>query len=225
MNKNDLKIENLLDLSQTDYSFLFKGLNYPFELLPLIKNLFMKVAQSLDMSEYNRIKDGVYVHKSVTVLKSVYLGRNIIIGKDVDLRNSAFLRDNVIIGDNCVVGNSCELKNVLMFNESQAPHFNYLGDCILGYKAHLGAGVIMSNLKLDKTEIKVHCDDGTIDTGLRKFSGIVGDYAEVGCNSVVNPGTIIGRHSMIYPLSNVRGTVNEKSVYKNNDNIIRREDL
>ena len=225
MNKNDIKIENILDLSKTDYSFMFNNLTYPFELLPLIKELFNKVARSLDMTEYNRIKDGVYVHKSVTVLKSVYLGRNIIIGKGVDLRNSAFLRDNVIIGDNCVVGNSCELKNVLMFNESQAPHFNYLGDCILGYKAHLGAGVIMSNLKLDKSEIVVHCDDEELKTGLRKFSGIVGDYAQIGCNSVVNPGSIIGRNSMIYPLSNVHGTVPENSVYKNKDDIIRRENL
>ena len=225
MKQNDITIENLLDLSKTNFSSMFNGLKYPFELLPLIKTLFSKAVQSLDMYEYNRIKEGVYVHKSVTVLKSVYLGRNIIIGKDVDLRNSAFLRDNVIIGDNCVVGNSCELKNVLMFNESQAPHFNYLGDCILGYKAHLGAGTIMSNLKLDKSEISIKCDDGVIKTGLRKFSGIVGDYAEVGCNSVVNPGTIIGRNSIVYPLSSVRGTVDEKSIYKNNENIIRREDL
>lgn len=225
MNKNDIIIENLLDLSKTNFSFMFKGLKYPFELLPLIKTIFNKAVQSLDMYEYNRIKDGVYVHKSVTVLKSVYLGKNIIIGKDVDLRNSAFLRDNVIIGDNCVVGNSCELKNVFMFNESQAPHFNYLGDCILGYKAHLGAGVIMSNLKLDKSEISVHCEDADVKTGLKKFSGIVGDYAEIGCNSVVNPGSIIGRNAIVYPLSSVRGIVNEKSIYKNKDNVIRREDL
>lgn len=225
MKQNDIKIENLLDLTKTNFSFMFNGLTYPFELLPLIKDLFAKAVRSLDMSEYNRIKDGVYVHKSVTVLKSVYLGRNIIIGKDVDLRNSAFLRENVIIGDNCVVGNSCELKNVLMFNDSQAPHFNYLGDCILGYKAHLGAGVIMSNLKLDKSEIAIDLEDGTINTGLRKFSGIVGDYVEIGCNSVVNPGSIIGRNSMIYPLSNVRGLVAEKSIYKNKGFIIRRENL
>ena len=212
-------------MSKTDISFLFKGLTYPFEILPMIKQMFSKAVNSLDMQEYNRIKDGVYVHKSVTVLKSVYLGKNIIIGKDVDLRNSAFLRENVIIGDNCVVGNSCELKNVIMFNESQAPHFNYLGDCILGYKAHLGAGVIMSNLKLDKTEIKVKCEDGEINTGLRKFSGIVGDYAEIGCNSVINPGSIIGRYSMVYPLSSVKSLIEEKMIYKNENEVIRRENL
>lgn len=225
MKKNDITIEKILDLSKTDFSFMFKGLTYPFEILPMIKQMFSKAVNSLDMQEYNRIKDGVYVHKSVTVLKSVYLGKNIIIGKDVDLRNSAFLRENVIIGDNCVVGNSCELKNVIMFNESQAPHFNYLGDCILGYKAHLGAGVIMSNLKLDKTEIKVKCEDGEINTGLRKFSGIVGDYAEIGCNSVINPGSIIGRYSMVYPLSSVKSLIEEKMIYKNEKEVIRRENL
>ena len=223
MNLSDIEISNILDLSKTDYSFLFKNLKYPFEVLPLLKDRFDIAVRSLDNFEYNRIKDGVYVHKSVTVLKSVYLGKNIIIGKDVDLRNSAFLRENVIIGDNCVVGNSCELKNVLMFNDSKAPHFNYLGDAVLGYKSHLGAGVITSNLKMDKTKIVLKLDDKTLDTGLKKFGAIVGDNVEVGCNSVLNPGTIIGRNTNIYPLQSVRGVIKENSIYKSADKVIDKE--
>ena len=223
MKKEDIKISNILDLSKTNYGFMFAGLTYPFEVLPLIKDLFSQAVRKLDTSEYNRIKDGVYVHKSVTVLKSVFLGRNIIIGKDVDLRNSAFLRDNVIIGDNCIVGNSCELKNVLMFNESVAPHFNYVGDTVLGYKSHLGAGAVTSNLKLDRTNIVLKFEDGELDTKLRKFGAIVGDNVEVGCNSVLNPGTIIGKNTNIYPLQSVRGAIPADSIYKNDNNIVGKE--
>lgn len=223
MKKDDIKIGNILDLSKTAYSFMFAGLTYPYEVLPIIKDLFMQAVRKLDTSEYNRIKDGVYVHKSVTVLKSVFLGRNIIIGKDVDLRNSAFLRDNVIIGDNCTVGNSCELKNVIMFNESVVPHFNYVGDSVIGYKAHLGAGAVTSNLKLDRSIIKLKFDDGEIDTKLKKFGAIIGDNVEIGCNSVLNPGTIIGKNSNIYPLQNVRGVVPGNSIYKSDNSIVGKE--
>ena len=220
MNKADIEVKNLLDLSKTDYYFLFKNLNYPFELIKILKNRFMEAVDRLDFSEYNRIKDGVYVHKSVTVLKSVYLGRNIIIGKNADIRNSAFLRENVIIGDNCVVGNSCELKNVLMFNESKAPHFNYIGDSILGYRAHIGAGVVLSNQKIDKSNIVLKLDDGDIDTGLTKFGSILSDNVEVGCNSVLNPGTIICRDTDIYPLQSIRGVIGPNLIYKSNNMIV-----
>ena len=223
MNKADIEIKNLLDISKTDYYFLFKNLNYPFELIKVLKDRFREAVDKLDFSVYNRIKDGVYVHKSVTILKSVYLGKNIIIGKDADIRNSAFLRENVIIGDNCVVGNSCELKNVLMFNESKVPHFNYVGDSILGYRAHLGAGVILSNLKADKSKIVLKLDDGNIDTGLTKFGAIVADNVEIGCNSVLNPGTIIGKNSNIYPLQSVRGVIGSNMIYKSRDVIVNKE--
>lgn len=223
MTKEDIKVAELLDLSETDYSFLFKGVTYPFEVIPFIKMKFDECVRSLNSYEYNRIKDGVYVHKSVTVLKSVYLGRNIIIGKDVDLRNSAFLRENVIIGDGCVVGNSCELKNVLMFNKAKVPHFNYVGDTIMGYNSHLGAGVIASNLKLDESSVILKVGEETLDTKLRKFGAIVGDNSQVGCNSVLNPGTILGRNSMVYPLSSVRGIVPKNSIYKTEDEIIGKE--
>lgn len=223
MKKEDIKIKELLDLTHTDYAFLFDGLTYPFEVLPLIKTRFEECVRRLDKNEYNRIKDGVYVHKSVTVLKSVYLGKNIIIGKDVDLRNSAFLRENVIIGDNCVVGNSTELKNALMFDKAKAPHFNYIGDTVMGYNSHIGAGVKISNLKLDETNIVLRLEDGLYDTKLRKFGAILGDDAQVGCNAVLNPGTIIGKGSFVYPLTSVRGVVDKDCICKSQDAIVERK--
>lgn len=219
MTKDIIETNRILDLSKTNYSFIFKNAKYPFEVLPLISKNFDEFVKRLDKSEYNRIKDGVYAHKSVTVLKSVFLGHNIIIGKNVEIRNSALLRDNVIIGDDCLVGNSCELKNVIMFNESKVAHFNYCGDTILGYKSHLGAGVITSNLKLDKTIIKLKLENEILDTGLKKFGAIVGDNVEIGCNSVLNPGTIICKGTHIYPLSNVRGVIEENKVYKSYNEI------
>ena len=213
----NIGVKDILSLQETDFSFLFDGLKYPFEVLPLLKTKFNDCVRNLNTYEYNRIKDGVYVHKSVTVLKSVYLGRNIIIGKDCDLRNAAVLRENVIIGDNCVVGNSTELKNVLMFNKAKAPHFNYVGDTVMGYNSHIGAGVICSNLKLNETDIVLNNE---LQTNLRKFGAIIGDNVQVGCNSVLNPGTIIGKNTDVYPLSNVRGIVKANSVYKSEGNIV-----
>lgn len=223
MKKEDLQVSELLDLNETDFSFLFNGVTYPFEVLPLIKMKFDECVRRLDSYEYNRIKDGVYVHKSVTVLKSVYLGRNIIIGKDVDLRNAAVLRENVIIGNKCVVGNSSELKNVLMFNESKTPHFNYVGDSVLGFRSHLGAGVKVSNLKLDESTININIDGEVIDTKLRKFGAIVGDNVQVGCNAVLNPGTVIGKNTNIYPLTSVRGIIEKNSICKTSATIIERK--
>lgn len=223
MKKEDLIVKELFDLTKTDYAFLFNGLNYAFEVLPLIKLKFEECARRLDRNEYNRIKDGVYVHKSVTVLKSVYLGRNIIIGKDADIRNSAFLRENVIIGDNCVVGNSCELKNTLMFNNAKAPHFNYVGDTVMGYNTHIGAGVKISNLKLDETNVVLKLDDGILDTKLRKFGAIMGDNSQAGCNAVLNPGTVIGKNSIVYPLTSVRGAIDKNCICKSCETIIERK--
>lgn len=220
MSIDNISVKDILSLQETDFSFLFDGLKYPFEVLPLIKMKFNECVNRLNTYEYNRIKDGVYVHKSVTVLKSVYLGRNIIIGKDCDLRNAAVLRENVIIGDNCVVGNSCELKNVLMFNGAKAPHFNYLGDTVMGYNSHIGAGVICSNLKLNETDIVLNNE---LKTNLRKFGAIIGDNVQVGCNSVLNPGTIIGKNTDVYPLSNVRGIVNANSIYKKEGEIVEKK--
>ena len=213
----NISVKDILSLQETDFSFLFDGLKYPFEVLPLLKTKFNDCVRNLNTYEYNRIKAGVYVHKSVTVLKSVYLGRNIIIGKDCDLRNAAVLRENVIIGDNCVVGNSTELKNVLMFNRAKAPHFNYVGDTVMGYNSHIGAGVICSNLKLNETDIVLNNE---LQTNLRKFGAIIGDNVQVGCNSVLNPGTIIGKNTDVYPLSNVRGIIKSNAIYKSEGNIV-----
>ena len=213
----NIGVKDILSLQETDFSFLFDGLKYPFEVLPLLKTKFNDCVRNLNTYEYNRIKDGVYVHKSVTVLKSVYLGRNIIIGKDCDLRNAAVLRENVIIGDNCVVGNSTELKNVLMFNRAKAPHFNYVGDTVMGYNSHIGAGVICSNLKLNETDIVLNNE---LQTNLRKFGAIIGDNVLVICNSVLNPGTIIGKNTDVYPLSNVRGIIKSYAIYKSEGNIV-----
>ena len=159
----------------------------------------------------------------IIINKVLFLGRNIIIGKDVDLRNAAFLRENVIIGDGCVVGNSCELKNVLMFNKSKAPHFNYLGDSILGYNSHIGAGVKISNLKLDESNIVLKVGDETIDTKLRKFGAILGDNAQVGCNAVLNPGTILGKNTFVYPLTSVRGVIDSNCICKSSETIVERK--
>ncbi len=223
MKKENFKINNMFDLSKTSFSFLFREKEYPYQVFDEMKNNFFKIVRTLDLSEYNKIKEGVYVHRSVTVLKSVYLGKNIIIGRDVDLRNSAFLRENVIIGDRCVVGNSCELKNVFMFNEAKAPHFNYVGDSILGFNSHLGAGVITSNLKMDKSNIILKFEDGDIDTKVKKLGAIIADNVEVGCNTVLNPGVVIGKNSFVYPLSSIRGTVDENMIYKSKDEIIKKE--
>lgn len=222
MTKDNIRITEVLDLTKTDYKFLFDGLTYSYEVLPLIKVKFEECIRRLDTTEFNRIKDGVYVHKSVTVLKSVYLGRNIIIGRNADIRNSAFLRENVIIGDNCVVGNSTELKNTIMFNNSKAPHFNYLGDAVMGYNSHIGAGVKISNLKLDEKNIVLNVSGEKIDTKLRKFGAIVGDNAQVGCNAVLNPGSIVGRNTYVYPLVNFRGIVDKNMIVKSMDNIVTR---
>lgn len=223
MKKQEVTINELFDLSKTEFAFLFKGLTYPWEVLPLIKERFRELTRFLDPRDYNMIKDSVFVHKSVTVLKSVYLGRNIIIGRDADIRNSAFIRENAIIGNNAVLGNSCEMKNAILFDYAQCPHFNYVGDSIIGYKGHLGAGAITSNLKSDKSIVKVKCEDGEIDTGLKKFGAMVGDNADVGCNSVLNPGTIIGKNTQIYPVSCVRGTVNANSILKSGNVLVAKE--
>ncbi|MDO5564475.1 MAG: UDP-N-acetylglucosamine pyrophosphorylase [Eubacteriales bacterium] len=223
MNISDLHINELLDLSKTDFSLLFKNLMYPWDAIPLIKEKFRELTKTLDMHDYNMIKESVFVHKSVTVLKSVYLGRNIIIGRDADIRNSAFIRENAIIGNGAVLGNSCEIKNSILFDYAQCPHFNYIGDSIIGYKAHLGAGVITSNLKSDKSIVVVKANDEHINTGLKKFGAIVGDYAEIGCNSVLNPGSVIGRNTQIYPLSSIRGVIEANCIVKNDSVLVKKE--
>ena len=218
-----LLIKNMYDLNETIAAELFEGLDYPWEALPKIGDFIVKLGQTLPLDEYDQVVENVWIAKSAKVFPSAYINGPAIIGKDAEVRHCAFIRGNAIVGEGAVVGNSTELKNVVLFNKVQVPHYNYVGDSILGYKAHMGAGSITSNVKADKQLVKVHVGGENIETGLKKFGAMVGDNVEVGCNSVLNPGTIIGRGASVYPLSSVRGTVPAGHIYKSADNIIVRK--
>lgn len=214
MNNDDLKIESLLDLSKTLAAKIFDGLEYPWEALPKIKEFIIAFGQSLPEDEYENRGDGIWIAKSAKVAPTAFLAGPLIVCPDAEIRHCAFIRGSAIVGMGSVVGNSTELKNCIIFQNAQVPHYNYIGDSILGYKAHLGAGAITSNLKSDKSMVTVPVEEGRINTELKKFGAIVGDLVEVGCNSVLNPGTVIGRRTTVYPLSMVRGTIPADSIYK-----------
>ena len=209
-----MKIKELYDLNHTKAKDYLSKYEYPWEALASIKDFIIELGKSLDTNEYNEIKENVWVHKSAKVFDSAYLGSPCIIGENTEIRHCAFIRGSALVGDNCVIGNSCELKNVIIFDNAEVPHFNYVGDSILGFKAHMGAGSITSNVKSDRTLVVIH-GNTNIETGIKKVGAFLGDYAEIGCNSVLNPGTVIGRHSNVYPLSSVRGVVPANSIYKN----------
>ena len=209
-----LMIKNLYNLEETIAADLFDGLTYPWEALPKISDFIKELGASLDSSEYDKVDENVWIAKSAKVAKTANINGPAIIGKDAEVRHCAFIRGNAIVGEGAVVGNSTELKNVILFNKVQVPHYNYVGDSILGYKSHMGAGSITSNVKSDKTLVVVKGAEEEIATGLKKFGAMLGDEVEVGCNSVLNPGTVIGRNSNIYPTSMVRGYIPEKSIYK-----------
>lgn len=222
MKKEEMRIDCLYDLSHTAARELLEQVSYPWEALPKIKEFIVKMGTGLSEEEYEKRGETVWVHKTAKVFPSAYLGEYIIIGKDAEVRHCAFLRSSAIVGEGAVVGNSTELKNVILFDKVQVPHYNYVGDSILGYKAHMGAGSITSNVKSDKLLVKVHAEDGDIETGIKKFGAMVGDNVEVGCGSVLNPGTVIGRNSNIYPLSSVRGGVNANSIYKKQGEVAKK---
>ena len=204
------------DLDQTIAAQLFEQTTYPWEILPLIKDFVLEVGPTLSVDEYDQVEEDVWIAKSTTIAKTATINGPAIIGPDTEVRPGAFIRGNALIGAGCVVGNSTEIKNDILFNNVQVPHYNYVGDSILGYKSHMGAGSITSNVKSDKTLVVVK-DKTTgeeIETGLKKFGAMLGDFVEVGCNSVLNPGTVIGSHSNVYPLSMVRGVVPANSIYK-----------
>jgi len=224
MKKEEMKIVDLFDLTRTQAAGLFESFEYPWEILPHIKEFIIHLGNTLPEDEYEKRGENVWVHKSANVFPSAYLGKNIIIGEHVEVRHCAFLRENILIAKDTVVGNSTELKNVILFEHVEVPHYNYVGDSILGYRAHMGAGSITSNVKSDKMLVKVHADDGDIETGLKKFGAMIGDHVEVGCGSVLNPGTVIGRSSNIYPLSSVRGTVGAHSIYKKHGEIVEKNE-
>ena len=215
------KTEELLDLNHTMAKDYLSGFDYPWKALSGIGDLINELIKTLDKNEYVEIKENIWAHKSAKIYESAYIDGPCIIGENSEVRHCAFIRGKALIGKDCVVGNSCELKNVILFDHVQVPHFNYVGDSILGYYAHMGAGSITSNVRSDKTLVKVHGEQD-IETGLKKFGAIVGDYVEVGCNAVLNPGTVVGRHSMIYPTSCVRGVIKENSIYKDTKEIIER---
>lgn len=210
----DLKIENLLDLSKTMAAKIFDGLTYPWEALPKISEFIMWLGATLPKEEYEQRGENIWIAKSAAVAPTAYLHGPLIICPEAEVRHCAFIRGSAIVGMGSVIGNSTELKNCIIFRNAQVPHYNYIGDSILGYKAHLGAGAITSNLKSDRSMVTIPVPEGRIDTELKKFGAIVGDNVEVGCNSVLNPGTVIGRNATVYPLSMVRGTVPPDSIYK-----------
>lgn len=216
----DYTIENLLDLKETIAAELFRGKIYPWEVLPEIGAFICRLGQTLNPEEYDYLEGDIWIAKSAKVAPTACLNGPLIVGKDAEVRHCAFIRGKVIVGEGAVVGNSTELKNCVLFNKVQVPHYNYVGDSVLGYRAHMGAGSICSNVKSDKKNVVVREKDEVIQTGMKKFGAMLGDCVEVGCGSVLNPGTVIGRNSNIYPLSPVRGCVPADSIYKNANEIV-----
>lgn len=214
-----MEIENLYNLDETIAKDLLSSKKYPWELLPKINEYILELGPKLDKNIFNQIGENIWVAKSAKLAPTASITGPVIIDEDAEIRHCAFIRGKAIIGKNAVVGNSTELKNTILFNNVQVPHYNYVGDSILGYKAHMGAGSITSNVKSDKTNVKIKGKE-IIDTNLRKVGAFLGDGVEVGCNSVLNPGTVIGRNSNIYPLSSVRGVIPENSIYKNKNEIV-----
>ncbi len=206
-------VKELYDLNHTLAADYLAAFRYPWEALPGIKNMIIALGQTLSQQEYTQVAPQVWVHNTATVAPTAYLGAPCIIGAGTEVRHCAFIRGSALVGENCVVGNSTELKNVILFDKVQVPHYNYVGDSILGYKSHMGAGAITSNVKADHSLVVIHGPE-ELETGIKKVGALMGDCVEVGCNSVLNPGTVIGRNSNVYPLSCVRGVIPEGSIYK-----------
>lgn len=209
----NININDLFDTTHTMAKDFLDSYTFPWECLKEINGFIIELGKTLG-DDYNEISENVWVHKTAKIMPSAYLGAPCIIGANTEVRHCAFVRGSALVGDNCVVGNSVELKNVILFDNVQVPHFNYVGDSILGYKSHMGAGSITSNVRSDKKLIVIHNEGKNIETKIKKIGAFLGDYVEVGCNSVLNPGTIIGRNSNVYPTSCVRGCVPEKAIYK-----------
>lgn len=209
-----IKTVNLFNTEKTIAVNIFENTDYPWEVLEKIGDFIINLGKTLTSDKFDCPKENVWIAKSCKIYSNTYINGPCIIDEESELRPGAFIRGNVIVGKKCVVGNSTELKNCILFDSVQVPHFNYVGDSVLGYKSHIGAGGITSNVKSDKTKVVLHLDNANIETGMKKFGAMIGDFVEVGCNSVLNPGTIIGRNSNIYPLSSVRGYVPENSIFK-----------
>ena len=218
----ECKIKNLYNLDETIAKELLEKYEYPWEVLPEINNFIIELGKKLDEAKYEKIGEDIWVAKNAKVAPTAYIHGPAIIGENTEIRHCAFIRGKAIVGEGAVVGNSTELKNVILFNKVQVPHYNYVGDSILGYKSHMGAGSITSNVKSDKKLVIVKNGKEKIETGLKKFGAMIGDEVEVGCGSVLNPGTVIGKNTNIYPLSSVRGIIPEKSIYKKQNEIVEK---
>lgn len=219
-----LTVKENYSLDQTIAKDIFNGVTYPWEVLPKISNFILELGATLSEDEYEKRGENVWVAKSAKVAPTAFINGPAIIGKDAEVRHCAFIRGNAIVGEGAVVGNSTELKNVILFNKVQVPHYNYVGDSVLGYKSHMGAGSITSNVKSDKKLVVVKAGEEKIETGMKKFGAMLGDEVEVGCGSVLNPGTVVGNHSNIYSLSSVRGFVPANSIYKKQGEVVTKEE-
>lgn len=218
----EYKIKNLYNLNETIAKELLEKFEYPWEVLPKISEFIIDLGNKLDKNIYEQKGENIWIAKNAKVMPSAYIHGPAIIGENAEVRHCAFIRGNAIVGEGAVVGNSTELKNVILFNKVQVPHYNYVGDSILGYKSHMGAGSITSNVKSDKTLVVIKNDKEEIKTGLKKVGAMLGDNVEVGCGSILNPGTVIGSNTNIYPLSSVRGTIAKNSIYKNKNEIVEK---
>ena len=219
-----LTVKENYSLDQTIAKDIFNGVTYPWEVHQKISNVILELGATLSEDEYEKRGENVWVAKSAKVAPTAFINGPAIIGKDAEVRHCAFIRGNAIVGEGAVVGNSTELKNVILFNKVQVPHYNYVGDSVLGYKSHMGAGSITSNVKSDKKLVVVKAGEEKIETGMKKFGAMLGDEVEVGCGSVLNPGTVVGNHSNIYPLSSVRGFVPANSIYKKQGEVVTKEE-
>jgi NDP-sugar pyrophosphorylase family protein len=219
---NNVKISDLYDLSHTAAKDYLSRFTYPWEALKGISSFIIELGKTLSPDEYDNPSENVWVHKTAKVSPTAYLGAPCIIGAGTEVRHGAFVRGSALVGENCVVGNSVELKNVILFDNVQTPHYNYVGDSILGYKSHMGAGSITSNVKSDKTNVVIKDGNEQLETGIKKIGAMLGDCVEVGCNSVLNPGTVIGRNSNIYPTSCVRGVIPADSIYKTGGAVVHK---
>lgn len=219
----EITVKEMYTLEETIAKDIFDGVTYPWEVLPKISEFILKLGETLPEEEYDKVGDDVWIARSANVFSSAYIKGPAIIGKNAEIRQCAFIHGNAIVGEGAVVGNSTELKNVILFNKVQVPHYNYVGDSILGYKSHMGAGSITSNVKSDKTLVVVKTPEGNIETGLKKFGAMLGDEVEVGCGTILNPGSVVGSHTNIYPLSSVRGFVPSGSIYKKQGEVVEKQ--
>ena len=219
----ELQISSLYTLEETIATELFDGVTYPWEVLPKIKDFIIELGKTLPADKYEEVKEHVWIAKSATVYPTAHINGPAIIDEEAEIRHCAFIRGNAIVGKGAVVGNSTELKNVVLFNKVQVPHYNYVGDIVLGFKAHMGAGSITSNVKSDKTLVTINTGNGKIETNLKKMGAVLGDNVEVGCNSVIFPGTIVEKNCIIYPLTKVRGTIYQDSIVKDEKTIVKKK--